>query len=111
MSFVSVHIPEDGWFLSGCNVLPQDKQLVILIHKYGGQTPGIYQYRKADLLHEKSDYFLDVSEKWILDSYESGDQWMCGFLTMDLVTKWKPLALPPNDNERILIEIEKWFEE
>lgn len=109
MSFVSVHIPEDGWFLSGCGVIPQDKQLVIIIHKYGNQTPHIYQYRKSDWLYDKSDYFLDVSEKWVLDSYECGEEWNPGFATMDIISKWKPLALPPNDNERILLEIEKWF--
>lgn len=27
------------------------------------------------------------------------------------IRKRKPLALPPNDNERILLEIEKWFEQ
>ena len=64
MSFVIVHIPEDGWFLSGGGVLPTDKQLVIAIHKYGNQTPEIYQYRYADWLHKESNYFLDVSEKW-----------------------------------------------
>ena len=111
MSFVSVHIPESGWFLSGCNVLPQDKQLVIVIHKYGNQTPKIYQYRKADYMYEKSDYFLDVSEKWELESTYSDGYWNPSFATMDIISKWKPLALPPNDNERILLEIEKWFEE
>ena len=110
MSFVSVHIPEDGWFLSGCGVFPKDKQLVVAIHKYGNQTPEIYQYRKADWLHKESDYFLDVSEKWRLDSYDCGEEWECGFATMAIISKWKPLALPPNDNERILLEIEKWFE-
>lgn len=111
MGFVSVHIPEDGWFLSGCGVFPTDKQLVIVIHKYGEQSPGIYQYRKADWLNKESDYFLDVSEKWMLDSCDCGDEWEPGFATMDIISKWKPLALPQKDNERILMEIEKWFEE
>lgn len=30
MSFVSIHIPEDGWFLNGCNVLPEDKNVKIV---------------------------------------------------------------------------------
>lgn len=110
MSFVSVHVPDDGWFMSGCSVLPEDKQLVIVIHKFGEQTPGIYQYRYADWLNKDRNYFLDVSEKWMLDSFDCGEEWNPSFATMDIIEKWKPLALPPNDNERILLEIEKWFE-
>lgn len=111
MSFVSVYIPEDGWFLSECGVYPEDKQLVVAISKYGNQTPKIYQYRKADWLHIGSNYLLDVSEKWELESTYSDGYWNPSFMTMDIISKWKPLALPPNDNERILLEIEKWFEE
>ena len=30
---------------------------------------------------------------------------------MELVDRWKPLGLPADVNERVLAEIEKWFEE
>lgn len=110
MSEVSVFVPDDGWFQSGCNVFPKDKQLCVVIHKFGNQTPGIYQFRKADWLHSKSDYFLDVAEKWELDSAECSEEWEPGFATFDIIRKWKPLGLPANDNERLLLEIEKWFE-
>ena len=111
MSEVSFFIPDDGWFQSGCNVFPQDKQLCVVIHKYGNQTPGIYQFRKADWLHESGDYFLDVAEKWEMDAVESTEEWNPSFATFDIIRCWKALGLPTNDNERILLEIEKWFEE
>lgn len=111
MSEVSIILPDDGWFESGCNVFPKDKMLCVCIHRYGNQTPKIYQYRKADWLHKEGDYFLDVSEKWELDSVECGDEWNPSFATFGIISKWKPLGLPCNDNERILMEIEKWFED
>lgn len=110
MSEVSIFIPDDGWFQSGCNAKPIDKQLCIVIHKYGNQTPRIYQFRKADCLYSKNDYFLDVAEKWELDSIECSEEWEPSFATFDIIRKWKPIRLPANDNERILMEIENWFE-
>lgn len=92
-------------------MLPQDKQLVIAIHKYGNQTPGIYQYRKADWLNKDSDYFLDVSDKWMMDSCGCGDEWNPGFATFGILKCWKPLELLPEDEQRILKEIEAWFDE
>lgn len=111
MSEVSIFIPDDGWFQSGCNVYPSNKQLCVVVHKYGNQTPGIYQFRKADWLYNESDYFLDVAEKWELDSDECSDELNPGFATFDIISKWKPLGLPEDDNERLLVEIEKWLGE
>ena len=71
-------------------------------------TPQIYQYRKADWLHPEKDYFLDVSEKWNLDSMEI-EEWNPSFLEWWGVDRWKPIGLPQDVNERILAEIEKWF--
>lgn len=111
MSEILVSIPDDGWFQSGSDVKPTDKMLCIALDKYGDRMPDIYQYRKADWLHKKSDYFLDVGEKWRLDSIGCGEDWEPGFLTMNLVDRWKPLGLPENENERILAEIDRLFEE
>lgn len=113
MSFanVNVHIPQDGWFQSGYIITPQDKQICIIIYKYGSQTPLICQYRKADWLHKNSDYFLDISEYWRLESFGYESEWEPSFLTMSAISRWKPLILPPNDNERILLEIEKMLED
>ena len=71
MSFVSVHIPDDGWFLGCCNVTPQYGQICVVVHRYGKQTPGIW---KADWLHSEGDYFLDVAEKWWIDSLGGGEE-------------------------------------
>lgn len=110
MSGVSVFIPDDSWFQPRRNVFPADKQLCVVIHKYGNQVPGIYQFRKADWLYSKSDYFLDVAEKWELDDDECQEEWNPSFATFDIIRCWKPLGLPADDNERLLSEIEKWFE-
>lgn len=110
MSKVQIEIPDDRWFRGELDFRPQDKQLCVVIHKYGDQTPWIHQYRKADWLHPKNDYFLDVSEKWNLDSLGI-DEWEPSFLEWRGVDRWKPLGLPADVEERVLAEIEKWFEE
>lgn len=110
MSKVEIEIPDDRWFRGEWQFRPHDKQLCVVIHKYGNQTPWIYQYRKADWLHPKKDYFLDVGEKWDLDSLGLRE-WNPSFLLFGSVDRWKPLGLPENANDRVLAEIEKWFEE
>lgn len=110
MSKVEIEILDDRWFSGEWEIRPQDEQLCLVIHKYGGQTPWIYQYCKADWLHPKKDYFLDVSEKWNLDSLGI-DEWEPSFMKWWGVDRWKPLGLPPDVNERVMEEIDKWFEE
>lgn len=110
MSEVSIYIPDDGWFTPECNIKPANKQLCIIIPKYENQTPSIYQFRKSDLLYDKSDYFLNITEKWELDNTECSAEWYPSLLTFDLINCWKPLGLLASDNERLLSEIEKWFE-
>lgn len=111
MSNVIINVPDSGWFKAGGNVLPTDKMLCVVLHKYGDRTPNIYQFRKADWMYKKSDYFLDVSEKWTLDSVECGDKWEPGFVPMSIVDSWKPLGLPDDENKRIIDAIEAWFED
>lgn len=48
MSKVQIEIPDDRWFRGEWDFRPHDKQLCVVVHKYGDQTPWIYQYRKAD---------------------------------------------------------------
>ena len=55
MSKVEIEIPDDRWFRGEWDFRPQDKQLCVVIHKYGSQTPWIYQYRKADWIHQKKN--------------------------------------------------------
>ena len=42
MSKVEIEISDDRWFSGESQIKPQDKQLCVVIHKYGGQTPWIY---------------------------------------------------------------------
>lgn len=112
MSSVLVHIPDDGWISSkNKNMVSDDKMLCIVVHRYGDRTPAICQFRKADWLNRESDYFLDVSEKWRLDAFGCGDEWEPGLIDFSIITYWKPLGLLPEDNRRILNDIEEWFEE
>ena len=101
MSKVQIEIPDDRWFRGEWAFRPKDRQLCAAIHKYGGNTPW---------LHPKNDYFLDVSEKWNLDSLGI-DEWEPSFLEWWGVDRWKPLGIPTDVEERVLAEIEKWFEE
>ena len=110
MSRVEMHYPDDKWIPSDWPIKPQNLQLCVVIHKYGSQTPCIYQYRKADWLHTKKDYFLDVSEKWNLDSFGI-EEWNPSFMEWWGVDRWKPLGLPDDVNERIISEIDKWLKE
>lgn len=111
MSEIIVNIPDDGWIRSESDIKPTGKTLCIILHRYGDQTPGIYQFRKADFLYSEADYFLDVSEKWMLDSLGCSDEWNPSFATFEIVDYWKPLGLPAEKNQRLLKQIESWFED
>lgn len=109
MSKVEIEIPDDKWIHVSSGIVPKDKQLCIVIHKRGKRVPQIYQYRKADCLSKESDYFLDVNAKWHIDSFG-----LLGSIVplyfWDSIDYWRPLDLPKDANERILDDIEKWFE-
>ncbi len=111
MSEAVIYIPDEEWIEAENNIVPADKTLCVVLNAIGDRVPEIMQYRKADWLYEESDYFLDVSEKWRLDAYDCGEDWEPGFKTMKNIWYWKPLGLPQEDNQRILKEIESWFEE
>lgn len=110
MSSILVNIPDDGWFKIDCNTKPTDKMLCIVIHAYGDRAPEICQFRKADWLHTSGDYFLDVNKRWQLASYGEEDAWAPGFITYKIIDFWKPLGLPTVENQRIIHDIETWFE-
>ena len=111
MRTVNFDIPDNKWFRGECNFRPQDKQLCVVIHKYGDRTSEIAQFRKSDWIHTKKDYFLCVSEKWYLDSLGAEEEWNPTFLEWWGVDRWMPLGLPEDVEERIVSGIEKWFEE
>ena len=109
MSKVEIEIPDDGWFSGDDKLRPQDKQLCIVIQAFWYQIPWIYQYRKADKLFKRGDYFLDVSDQLGTKVWGTKD-WKPGIFEWYGVDRWKPLALPEDVNSRILDEIEYWFE-
>lgn len=111
MSTVILNLPDDGWISAESDVKPEYGSLCVLIERYGNRVPEIYQFREADWMYKESDYFLDVSEKWRLDNYGCGDEWNPGFMTFGLIDWWKPLGLPAEVNQRLLKQIESWFEE
>ena len=95
MSRVEIEIPDDRWFRGEWQIRPQDKQLCVVILNQGSKIPRIFQYRE-DM---NNDFcFFDIEN--CVDYFE----WKC-------VNRWKPLGLPADVNERIVAEIEKWFEE
>lgn len=113
MSKVELILIDGRWFGGDWEVRPQDKEICVVIHRYGFRTPRIYQYRHADFLYGKSDYFLNVCELWDYQSLTPCEAWDYepSFLEWHCVEWWRPLGLPRDVDERIKAEIEKWLEE
>lgn len=93
MSKTEIRISDDGWIPGYSGIRPQDKQLCIVI--LAGGSVRSAQYKKK--LYEINDVFLSLN----IPTYYS---W-------SMVDRWKPLNLPTDVNERILAEIDEWFEE
>ena len=102
MRKVEIGIPDDGWFSGDSEIRPQDKQLCFIIA--GNYMPEVGMYDK------KFDRFLRVNMTEIIRNINENAQhysaWACGFD----IDRWKPLGLPADVEERVLAEIEKWFE-
>ena len=96
MSKVEIKIPDDRWFRGEWQFKPQDKQLCVVIPKDRNIPVLICQYREEKVV--SIDIFL----------YSSGTKLYSEWAEVD---RWKPLGLPEDVNERVLAEIEKWFEE
>lgn len=106
-------MPEpDGW-------LPMDKafplynQLVIAINRFGDQIPEIMQWRKPDFIYndDEAGYFLCIADKWNYENNGAIEPWNPVFQNRFNIKMWKPLNLPTNDEERLLLDIESWFED
>ena len=111
MSKVEIEIPDDRWFSAECNTRPQDKQLCVVINKITGiPMVGIYLENVSidRYSSETSNYFFDVIEVMEFQIMQRSED--PGFLEMEDVDRWKPLGLPADVNDRVLAEIEKWFE-
>lgn len=112
MSIARVHIRDDQWIKSESDVLPEDKQLCIVIFASGSKVPHIVQYRSPDHFCNcyQDGYFLDIEDGFNKeDRGESLDNWIPGFSSARVIKIWRPLCLPKDDNERIQMKIEKWL--
>ena len=98
-------------------LLPNDKELIVIIQKFGNQIPEIVQFRRADHIFGKNngDYLLCVDE--LLLYYERGVD-LCNygeltpsFLRMEQTSHWKSLNLPEAIDRKIKAKIESWFPE
>ena len=108
MSKVQIEIPDDRWFRGEWDFRPQDKQLCVVILNQGSKMPKIFQYRE-DM---NNDFrFLDIENCVDYFEYEIAPDDAACYAVWECVDRWKPLGLPEDVEERVLAEIEKWFEE
>lgn len=103
MSKVQIEIPGDRWFRGEWKIRPQDKQLCVVIPKEYITEIGMYD--------EKYDRFLRVNTTSTVRELFRNTKYYSAWVNMRDIDRWKPLGLPQDVNERILAEIEKWFEE
>ena len=112
MSKVIIEIPDDRWFRGEWRFRPQDKQLCVVIPNIGNKNPLICQWRWGNHNHVGMDAFCDISERFYHESMGIiEEEFIPDYYGMGNVDRWKPLGLPADVNERIVNEIEKWFEE
>ena len=103
MSTVNIEIPDDRWFQGEWDFRPQDKQLCIIIPKEYITEIGMYD--------EKYDRFLRVNTTSTVRELFGNTKYYSARVNMRDIDRWKPIGLPEDVNDRILLEIEKWLEE
>lgn len=86
------------WF--SMDTLPEDKQPCICTLKFGKQIPFIAQFRHADVLNEKSNYFLDLT------NFNDIDACAPPLITTKIIEKWQPLNIDTDETKRMLYTIE-----
>ena len=102
MSKVQIEIPDDKWFRGKWQIRPQDKQLCVVIPEKYISEIGMYD--------EKHDRFLRVNTTSTVRELFGNTKYYSAWVNMRDVDRWKPLGLPADVEERVLAEIEKWFE-
>lgn len=106
MSKIQIEIPDDRWFRGEWEIRPQDKQLCVVILKHDDRIKKnllIMQWMASDT-KESGGYFAEIP-------INGTDKCKRYYVGMYFVDRWKPLGLPADVSERVLAEIEKWFEE
>jgi hypothetical protein len=103
---LTVEIPESaGWFAGDGPVKPQNLDYCIILDRYGDKTPTIAQWIEAE------NYWVDMSEAFLLNNNGNLDDWEPGFYTPNVVEIWKPLGLPPDVDAQLKKTVRLWFEE
>lgn len=103
MSKVQIKIPDDRWFQGEWKFRPQDKQLCVIISEKYITEIGMYD--------EKHNRFLRVNTTSTVRELFGNTKHYSAWVHTTDIDRWKPLGLPEDVNERVLVEIEKWFEE
>lgn len=106
MSKLEIEIPDDRWFRGEWEIRPHNKQLCVVILKRDDRIKKnllIMQWVASDT-KESGGCFVEISAN-------KTDKCKRYYVGMYFVDRWKPLGLPADVNERVLAEVEKWFEE
>lgn len=90
------------WFCGEWQFKPQDKQLCVIIPKEYITEIGMYD--------EKHNRFLRVNTTSTVRELLENTKYYSAWIRMIDIDRWTPLRLPADVNDRILAEIEKWFE-
>ena len=102
MSKVEIEIPDDRWFRGEWDFRPQDRHLCVVIPKEHITEIGMYD--------EKYDRFLRVNTTSTVRELFGNTKYYSAWVNMRDIDRWKLIGLPEDVNDRILSEIEKWFE-
>lgn len=105
MSKVEIEIPDDRWFRGEWDFRPQDKQLCVVIPKWCDGLPMIAQYRRKSV--DGVDCFHILETMSLISRFQPSD---IKYQAISHIRFWKPLWLPADVEERVLAEVEKWFE-
>lgn len=86
--------------------------MCVVIPNIGNKFPMVCQWRWGTHNHVEIDAFCDISERIYYKNTDIVDKdFIPLYFDMGYIDRWKPLGLLTDVNERVLAEIEKWFEE
>ena len=102
MSKVEIEIPDYRWFRGEWQIRPKDKQLCVIIPKEYITEIGMYD--------ERHNRFLRVNTTSTVRELFGNTKYYSAWVHITDVDRWKPLGLPEDVNDWILMKIDKWFE-
>ena len=102
MSKAEIKIPDDRWFRGEWKFRPQDKQLCVIIPKEYITEIGMYD--------ERHNRFLRVNTTSTVRELFGNTKHYSAWVHITDIDRWKPLGLPADVNDWILMKIDKWLE-